>query len=466
MGFTCPFTENRHDIRSNRVNTRMFPVLIDYLEIEDPNVFNRVVDSGSLERILFIPTTGEAEEVLSREDLVPKNTLHATVANSYQYYPAPNYRSYYKEDRSKGLLKANVDELVAQMENQLAVDEQKEREVEKAIKEANNEKNKHDKQIEVEETKLRKIRDAMKAKNNEILNLKNEDENEAPPDISALEDDLEKCKEKLDGLTLQLDEENARCEEFSSVAQSAKEAFNKAEQSNSARREGVEPLSVELDQIENGIKKAKRDKEHYSSKLSEYKDRIKNYEKDVAEKEERLGELEEKAKYWSEERIPSWKKVESLKREVVKMEESLKQQEETQEPRELVTQKFDTLSKAHERAKSQVKYMEETVTFLESMLDARKKGFKLIRSTCSKNINRNFILQLNARNYVGKLIFDHKAQTLAIIVNPDSKVSAAALDLNRGYQVIVWRGEVVLQRLPHFGSLERYDSSVQGSGRV
>ena len=64
--FTCPFTENRHDIRSNRVNTDMFPVLIDYLDIEDPNVFNRVVDSGSLERILFIPTTGEAEEVLSK----------------------------------------------------------------------------------------------------------------------------------------------------------------------------------------------------------------------------------------------------------------------------------------------------------------------------------------------------------------------------------------------------------------
>merc|ERR1712025_1397572 len=212
------------------------------------------------------------------------------------------------------------------------------------------------------ETKLRKIRDAIKTKNNEILNLKNEDENEAPPDISALEDDLEKCKEKLDGLTQQLEEENARCEEFSSVAQSAKEAFNEAEQSNSARREGVEPLSVELDQIENGIKKAKRDKEHYSSKLSEYKDRIRNYEKDVSEKEERLGELEEKAKYWSEERIPSRKKVESLKREVVKMEESLKQQEETQEPRELVTQKFDTLSKVHERAKLQVKYMEETVT--------------------------------------------------------------------------------------------------------
>jgi len=429
--FTCPFTENRHDIRSNRVNTDRFPVLIDYLDIEDPNVFNRVVDSGSLERILFIPTTGEAEEVLSQAHLVPKNTLHATVANSYQYYPAPNYRSYFKEDKSRGLLKANVEELVAQMEQQLVEEEQKERNVEKAIKEKHEDKMRHEKQIDAEETKLRKIREAIKMKNNEIMNLKNDEENEAPPDISALEDDLEKCKEKLDDLAQQLEEENSKCEESTAVAQEAKAAFNEAEQRNNARREGVEPLSVELENIENGIKKSKRDKEHYMTKKGEYKDRITKIEKEVAEKEERLGELEEKAKYWSEERIPSRKKVDSLKREVVKMEESLKQQEETQEPRDLVTQKFNSLSKVHARAKAQVGYMEETVTFLESMLTARKEGFKLIRKTCSRNIDRNFILQLNARNYVGKLVFDHKGHTLTIIVNPDSKVSAAALDLNR-----------------------------------
>merc|ERR1719233_1779576 len=250
----------------------------------------------------------------------------------------------------------------------------------------------------------------------------NEEENEAPPDISALEDDLEKCKEKLDDLTQQLEEENSKCAESTAVAQEAKEAFNEAEQRNNARREGVEPLSVELENIENGIKKSKRDKEHYMMKKGEYKDRITNIERELAGKEERLGELEEKAKYWSEERIPSRKKVDSLKREVVKMEESLKQQEETQEPRDLVTQKFNSLSKVHARAKAQVGYMEETVTFLESMLAARKEGFKLIRRTCSKNI---------ARNYVGKLVFDHKGHTLTIIVNPDSKVSAAALDLNR-----------------------------------
>jgi len=162
------------------------------------------------------------------------------------------------------------------MEQQLVEEEQKERNVEKAIKEKHEEKIGHEKQIDAEETKLRKIREAIRMKNNEILTLKNEEENEAPPDISALEDDLEKCKEKLDELAQQWEEENSKCEESIAVAQEAKAAFNEAEQSNNARREGVEPLSVELENIENGIKKSKRDKEHYMTKKGEYKDRTRN----------------------------------------------------------------------------------------------------------------------------------------------------------------------------------------------
>ena len=429
--FTCPFTDTRHNIQSKRVNTDMFPVLIDHLDIEDTNVFNRVVDSGSLERILFIPTTEEAEAVLSKPELVPRNTLHATVANSYQYYPAPNYRSYYKEDKSRGLLKANMEELVEQMKKQLAVEEQQEREVERSIRAANEERMNHMKQIDAEESKLKQIRDKIRMKNNEIVNLKNEEENEAPPDISALEDDLDKCKETCDVMTTKLEEESKKCADTSAVAQAARVAFNEAEQGNSARREGVEPLSEELDKLENGIKKAKRDKEHYISKRGEYKERIQKFEQEVAMKEKMLGELEEKAKSWSEERIQTRKKVDSLKREVVKMEESLKQQEETEEPRDLVTQKFESVRKIYERAKAQVMYMDKTVTFLESMLKERKLGFKRIRNSCSKKVNWRFALQLDVRQYIGKLVFDHQAHTLTIFVNPDSKASAAALDMKR-----------------------------------
>jgi len=429
--FTCKFTDRKHDVSTDRASSSSFPVLIDFCQIDDANVYNRVVDSGCLERILYISSTDEAERVLSNPDLVPRNVLHANVANSYQYYPAPNYRSYFKEDRSRGLLKANIDEMIAQMENQIACEKQNIKRYEIAIKDVESERRENLKQVGSEDAKIKSIMNKIRDLNNKILYLKNEEENEAPPDISALEDDLEKRKEDLDKVVSQLQEENEKFVENTEIESAAREAYTLAEQENQDHREKVEPLSNELAELENGIKKAKRDKEHYLAKKEEYKTKIGDVEKAVEEKVKKLDELVENAKRWSEERISSRKKVDSLKREVFKMEESLKQQEETQEPRELVTQKYDSIRKIFERAKAQVQYVDKTVTFLKTMLEKRKSGFKQIRNTTGKFINRNFIVQLNERQYIGQLEFNHREKTLTITVNPDSKSSAAALDVKR-----------------------------------
>lgn len=75
--------------------------------------------------------------------------------------------------------------------------------------------------------------------------------------------------------------------------------------------------------------------------------------------------------------------------------------------------------------------MANTVSYLEDMLQKRKKGFRTILQTTSKNIQTNFTVQLNARDYLGRLDFNHKQNTLTIVVNPDSKANAAALDIER-----------------------------------
>ena len=75
--------------------------------------------------------------------------------------------------------------------------------------------------------------------------------------------------------------------------------------------------------------------------------------------------------------------------------------------------------------------MARTVEFLDGMLLRRKEGFGVILRCTSKNVQRNFTIQLDARNYLGTLEFDHKGHMLNIVVNPDSKAKAAALDIKR-----------------------------------
>ena len=101
--FTCAFTNQRHDVSQHRVYSDQFPVLIDYLDIEDVNVYNRVIDACRLEKIIMIPTQREAQAVLSRVDSVPQNTAYAVVEQSFQYYPAPNYKSYFYNLKTTGI---------------------------------------------------------------------------------------------------------------------------------------------------------------------------------------------------------------------------------------------------------------------------------------------------------------------------------------------------------------------------
>ena len=79
-------------MEQNKVRSQRYKTLIDCVDIEDHNVFNRVVDSAKLDQVIFIPTEAEAAELLSRQQTVPRGLLHASVP-SYQYFPAPNYRS-------------------------------------------------------------------------------------------------------------------------------------------------------------------------------------------------------------------------------------------------------------------------------------------------------------------------------------------------------------------------------------
>jgi len=434
--FTCSFTSQKHDVSRDCVRSEEYTTLLDCLDIADPNVYNRIVDSCSLERILFIPSAQEAQQVLGDVNTVPRNLLHANVANTHQYYPAPNYRAYFREDRSRGVLKADMAELIKQIEEQLRQEENKVAELEMAIRDTNDEKTNNNRLIDAEESKVRKINTRLCDLNTKHRNLKAEDANDNPPDVAEFVADLEKFRNEIDDI----DVKKAAAEEASRNAQEtaieAKRAYEKAEEETKSSRENIDPLNDRLSKLENALKKSKRDKDHFLAKNEEYKKSVGEFEATLNEKLSALEEVKIKASMWSEERIETRRKVESLAKEIMKIEESLKRQEETQEPRELVMQKYESLTNICGRAQSQVKYMEKTVNYLGDMLHRRKLGFKVILSTTCKNINRNFTLQLNARNYLGKLEFDHKEHTLSIIVNPDSNSQAAALDINRDIRTL------------------------------
>ena len=429
--FTSSFTNHRHNIDAGRVYTDQFQVLIDHLEVEDVNVYNRIVDSAKLERILYISRESDAQAVLSEESQVPKNTEYACVANSYHYFPAPSYRSYPYDEKTTGLLKPNMEELMESLRQNIQVQDHKEKDLERAISEAQAEKMTHSKEAGANEKRLRSLQAQIRACNAEIVSLKNDEEAERPPDISALEEDLERSRRNLEVNNTEL---TAARQTFDGLQEDFKNAQQKAQEVSQQlieKAERGEPLQTALNDIETALLNDRRKRLHYEGKKKDYVKSKTDGEKIVEEKREKLLVAEGKAMGWSQERIVSRKKVDSLKKEIYHLEESLKQQEETQESRELVTQKYQEYRATYAKVDTQIRYLTTTVEFLGQMLQQRKTGFKTIRLNTCKNINRNFSTLLCVRGYIGKLEFDHKDSILNIQVNPNSNAKGAGLDISR-----------------------------------
>merc|ERR1712150_471580 len=74
------------------------PSVMKYLDIENPDIFNLLVDEKNIDRVLIL-TVPKIEAMFMKWFTVPKNTLYAITLDFYRYYPqkqdTQNYSSYH-----------------------------------------------------------------------------------------------------------------------------------------------------------------------------------------------------------------------------------------------------------------------------------------------------------------------------------------------------------------------------------
>ena len=75
------------------------------------------------------------------------------------------------------------------------------KQIEQAIRDANDEKLNHQKEAETCGNRVRGLNNKIKNLNLQIVTIKNEDATDQPPDISALEDDVERRKKELEAIS-------------------------------------------------------------------------------------------------------------------------------------------------------------------------------------------------------------------------------------------------------------------------
>ena len=69
-------------------------VLLDYLQIENPVVFNHLVDQKSIESVIVCRTQDSAKALMTRREYVPANVSYAITHDFYRFFPPRETSSY------------------------------------------------------------------------------------------------------------------------------------------------------------------------------------------------------------------------------------------------------------------------------------------------------------------------------------------------------------------------------------
>jgi len=159
---------------TTKVQHDRYKTLGDCVDIADANVFNRVFLGRLLNRVLFIPTEAEAQRLLSEVTTVPENLFFAKVPN-YEYYPAPNYFSIFKQDQTRGVLMESSKVMIAKREEQLVSEKAAVARVEPKVAEANAQRRRLEKQIREQVNQLKGVQDQLRLVKGQICELKNKE---------------------------------------------------------------------------------------------------------------------------------------------------------------------------------------------------------------------------------------------------------------------------------------------------
>lgn len=96
---TSKFRDRMYDVRSKRVAPdSRFNVLMDTVNIDDPNVMNCFIDMCGADSVVFVSKFDDAIHLTNKVENVPPNLSRVLVLEPYtEFFPAPQYRMYSKD---------------------------------------------------------------------------------------------------------------------------------------------------------------------------------------------------------------------------------------------------------------------------------------------------------------------------------------------------------------------------------
>ncbi|XP_052559975.1 structural maintenance of chromosomes protein 6 isoform X2 [Tympanuchus pallidicinctus] len=407
------FHDKIYDVRHSAVHHPEFPSVLTALEIDGAAVANCLINVRGIEKVLLIKSSYKAREVMQSNN-PPKNCREAFTAEGDQVFN----RRYYSSDylRPKYLSK-DVEAEISLLENeiasrkaQLAASQQRLSSTEKEIEQ--NENHLHHHRQHQKELQIKMRRTAA-----EIADLENVDEIQYM-DIRVLEDVAEENKKKMESVRQEMQEESRKMEELNGILRAAEKRFEEIKEKMNQVEDITNPIKDELDKADSEVENRRRRLQYYEDRKKEHLTCIKKHKELLAAKEKELEEKTAQARQIYSERIEVSRTVKSLDAEMNRLRERIKTEKSHRGNTEEIIQRFLDAKERYEDANSKVSNLKKFIRLLEEIMTQRFNIYRRFLRLLSLRCKLYFDHLLRIRGCSGRILFDHKNETLSITVQP------------------------------------------------
>lgn len=418
------FQDKVYDVTHKGVHHPEFPSVLTALEIDDPVVANCLIDVRGIEKILLIKSSRKAREVMQSNN-PPRNCKEAFTAEGDQVFD----RRYYSSDyhRPKYLSK-DVEGEISHLENEVANRKAQLTACQRRLYSIENEIRQNENHLHRHRQHQKELQIKMRTTNAEIADLENTEENQSV-DIRVLEDVAEENKKKMESAKKEMQEQSRRMEELNNVLQEAEKRFEEIKEKIHQVEEIAGPIKDELNKADSEVENRKRRWQHYEDRKNEHLACIKKHKELLAAKEKELEEKTAQARQIYAERIEVSRTVKSLDAEMNRLRERINSEKNHHGNREEIIQQFLDAKERYEDANIKVKNLKRFIMLLEEIMTQRFRIYRQFLRLLSLRCKLYFDYLLRIRACCGKILFDHKNETLSITVQPGEEDKAALNDV-------------------------------------
>ncbi|NXF43889.1 SMC6 protein, partial [Oceanites oceanicus] len=247
--------------------------------------------------------------------------------------------------------------------------------------------------------------------------------------LQMYEDEAEENKGKMESVKRDMQQQSGKVEELKNILQVAEKKFEEMKEKIHQVEEIAGPIKDELNQADSEVENSKRRLQHYEDKQKEHLAGIKRHKELLAAKEKELEEKIAQARQIYPERIEVSRTVKSLDAEMNRLRERINSENDRHGNREEIVQQFHDAKERYEDANSKVKNLKKFIRLLEEIMTQRFKIYQQFLRLLSLRCKLYFDHLLRTRACSGKILFDHKNETLSITVQPREEDKAALNDV-------------------------------------